>query len=683
MVLNYGPVTNLVLGASNNRNLKFMKMMMFVSSRSLLHPLRRSARKFRSSFGMPALLMTAAALLGPGGWQRCAAQFFPAIPTGASSYQYSEQTFSIGVFQIQVDPNFGFLFAPDSTHTTYYPGYSPSSGVLTSPVMYDADTWIATGGSAAMNWPGTFPVQMGDTTGIASLPQGFGLSANNPGNQVANTGDYYVMPIDFAFPPSPYQNALDICTEIISFDLSCDSSRIQCGTDERVPLPPGTPVTLVSAGPLSLAAFAPSNPVNLGRRSLGMVQQYANPTAAKSFFNINVQVDLPAVLNTATYTDFPLCPAPFNYGFGVAQLTNDPYYPLVIINTNVTKLPPDAVYIHGLTTTAVPLYFLNNNPPYWTNGALFGYITLAGHGVFACTNEYDSNCCAQVTAQSRVGSLLDQTLGPVGNPRPPMPVPWTRPDNSFPNTNTTYKSIVNIVVDTTTGHTNVLDAAAGFTNLTLTLRDLVVGGFPNPIAPPAVHANATFTATNVPITLQIVNGGTISPSAGTGAVMMVISNTGTWSQTLTNISGNPPPITIYTLQLAAFNYHNTNGGPVYLRLQTNNPSVGQHTIRQTAGGYSISSFFDVWLELSTDNVNWYSATNSLRLLPSLPPVTPGPLSIARQSATSVVLTWPGVWTLQSRADLVSGTWMDVPGPVTIAPYTNAIGPSQMFFRLLQ
>jgi hypothetical protein len=263
-----------------------------------------------------------------------------------------------------------------------------------------------------------------------------------------------------------------------------------------------------------------------------------------------------------------------------------------------------------------------------------------------------------------------------------MPVPWTRPDNSFPNTNTTYKSVVNTVVDT--GQTNVLDATVRFPGTPFAIRALSLGVFSNSIALPAAHANATYNAANVPITLQLSNSATWFPASGTGAVTMVISNTSLWSLTLTNISGNPPPVTNYTMTLALNGRSTWIGGPIFLRQNPAKAALGQHTIRtNAAGGYRISSFFDVWLQLSTDNSTWYSATNSLRLLPSLPPVTPGPLSIARQSATSVVLTWPGVWTLQSRADLVSGTWMDVPGPVTIAPYTNAIGPSQMFFRLRQ
>jgi hypothetical protein len=60
------------------------------------------------------LLLASATLLGPGwGIPRCAAQSFPSVLT-------DEQTFSIGVVQIVVDPSFAFLFAPAPTYAYYY-----------------------------------------------------------------------------------------------------------------------------------------------------------------------------------------------------------------------------------------------------------------------------------------------------------------------------------------------------------------------------------------------------------------------------------------------------------------------------------------------------------------------------------------------------------------------------------
>jgi hypothetical protein len=101
------------------------------------------------------LLLVGAGLLGPGwGIQRCVAGTgFPVAPTNG-------QTFSIGVFQIVVNPNFAFLFAP-SNSSSYYTGYAgPTSGILTGPVMFDGNTMI--GESASHVRPASvFPVAVG------------------------------------------------------------------------------------------------------------------------------------------------------------------------------------------------------------------------------------------------------------------------------------------------------------------------------------------------------------------------------------------------------------------------------------------------------------------------------------------------------------------------------------------
>jgi hypothetical protein len=664
-----------------------MKKTTLVSSETHLHPLRRSARKLRSCLAISTLLLTAAALLGPGGGgQRCAAQ--PNFPvnhlgnTTPADYQWDEQTFSIGVAQIQVEPNFTNLFAP-TTSSYYYPGFSPSSGILTSPVMYDFTTWV--GSSQKYIWDLTGP----PTDLPYAYPAIVGVSGGPLGAfwQSVSGSDFYSMPTDFATPVNGYQMIL---TEIEMFDLTCDTGFFSCGSDARVPSVP-TSLDMVTAGPNSGSAVTGTGGLgtDLSRRSIGMVQQQSTTPGivAKSFFNIYVQVNIPAVTGNSSIPAFPLGVSA--YTFGLARLTNAFSDPLVITNLNVTNLPPAVVYIHG-ETTAVPLYFMDNNLPYWSAGDLFGSLTLAGHGVFGCTNQpdsHDTNCCNQITAEGRVASLLDQTLGPVGSPRPPMPVAWQRTTNSFPTPQASYKSIVNTIVDTTTGQTNVLDATVSFPGTSFAIRDLSLGVFSNSIAPPAAHGTATFTATNVPISFQLASSGIWFPASGTGAVTMVISNTGNWSQTLTNMSGNPPPVTNYIVTVTGLTSRSTwIGGPVFLRIDpsSNNPSVGQHTIRQTAGGYRISSFFDVWLQESTDQVDWHSATNSLRLLPSLPPRTRSisPASITfTLNGNNLVLYWTGSFVLQN-ATSVTGPWTDLNGGVPLAgPYTNVISGSARYFRL--
>ena len=53
------------------------------------------------------------------------------------------------------------------------------------------------------------------------------------------------------------------------------------------------------------------------------------------------------------------------------------------------------------------------------------------------------------------------------------------------------------------------------------------------------------------------------------------------------------------------------GSGFHLRESPTLQSTGQTTVRPVAGGYMISSFFDVFTEISTDNgVSWMPAQNS-------------------------------------------------------------------------
>ena len=135
--------------------------------------------------------------------------------------------------------------------------------------------------------------------------------------------------------------------------------------------------------------------------SVGEVESYsgagglpANDFPAQSFFDVFVDVDLPAG------GTFP----------GATNMYNS--LPLMVQNTNVTSFPPQVVYIHGMST-AVPVYFSNNNPPRWTNGQIFGLLTLAGHGVYGTNNSTgQATSTAQATTQLQT-ALASATPAPV------------------------------------------------------------------------------------------------------------------------------------------------------------------------------------------------------------------------------------------------------------------------------
>ena len=481
----------------------------------------------RSGAVLPTLVLVGALLLVPGwGVQRCAAQSFPITPT-------DEQMFSIGVVQIVVDPSFAFLFAPAPTYAFYYPGYAgPASGILTGPVMYDGNTVI-----------GESDVQVRPSSGSIVV----GTPALYPSPAYANVqaySDFALIPPPFTSTPAGYD---EIFTQIKQMSLVgyVDTNGSSC-SDPRVPSTHkdptgqgGGPQVTVKAGPGGMG-IGSSLPMN--RRSIGIVQQTtgAGDFPAQSFFDVFVEVNLPRVPFTMSDTDFPATGA---------VLYNDASNPLLIENLSITNLPPEATYVHG-QSTAVPIRFRDNHPPYWIAGDVLGYLTLAGHGVF--TNVVTATApCAAATAP---GGLLDQTLGPIGSPIPPPPVPWLRPTNSFPTPTASYGSVVNTVVDSS-GATNVLDDTVSFTVGTqvLYVRDLSLGNLGNSITPPPPNNSAPYSEANTVATMELSQDGLIwSPGQGTGPASVTISNTtpagGTTSTFDTemmslDLAGNSPLVT--------------------------------------------------------------------------------------------------------------------------------------------
>ena len=94
------------------------------------------------------------------------------------------------------------------------------------------------------------------------------------------------------------------------------------------------------------------------------------------------------------------------------------------------------------------------------------------------------------------------------------------------------------------------------------------------------------------------------------------------------------------------------GYPLLLRESPTLQSLGKHTIAPDPRGYRVSSFFDVFLELSADGgETWIRRTRSMRLLPShaaggarhpsLPAKLPAPMSL---------LQWQNNFTLQSATN---------------------------------
>ncbi len=562
-----------------------------------------------------------------------------------------------------VDPNFAFLFAPHNSFS-YYPGYAgPTSGILTGPVMFDGNTMI---GESAKQVVGSevFPAAVG-------TPNQY--PPNTTYSNILGYADYALIPSQFVTVPNGGvvpAGVDEIFTEIEQMDLvgyvPLNLSNTPC-SDPRVPTPSGAGSTgqgggaqiTVQAGPGAMG-IGSSLPMN--RRSIGIVQQITNGAAddfwAQSFFDIYVEVNLPQVPGTVANYDFPATGA---------VLYNDASDPLLVENFSVTNLPPQVTYVHS-NSTAVTIRFKYNNPPYWAAGDVLGYLTLAGHGVF--TNPVTAT--APCPAATAIGGLLDRALGPIGSPIAPPPVPWLRPTNSFVTPGSGYDSVENSFVDPSTGVTNVNDDTALFTvgSQTFSLRDLSLGSLGSSASLPAAGNSQAYTSSSATVNFQVSqNGVDFYPAALSGSSTIEVYNTngvsGTYSMEMTQLS-------------AAGSWA---GGPIYLRESPTKQSLGQHTVHPDPRGYRVSSFFDVFTEVSINGTDWYPASRSMRVLASMPPAVPGSL-FASRVGTNVVVQWQNNFTLQNTPDL-KVSFTDVPGPVTSGSYTNPMSASAMFYRLRQ
>ena len=161
---------------------------------------------------------------------------------------------------------------------------------------------------------------------------------------------------------------------------------------------------------------------------------------------------------------------------------------------------------------------------------------------------------------------------------------------------------------------------------------------------------------------------------------------GPLTMTIMNTSASGNSISTFDTEMLSLDLSGDSPsfGPIMLRESPTKQSLGKHTIAPDPRGYRVSSFFDVFLELSTDDgQTWTPANRSMRVLPSLPPAVPGSI-FASHIGTNVVVQWQNNFTLQSTTDL-RDPFTDVKGPtpVTSGSYTNPISGSAMFFRLRQ
>ena len=488
----------------------------------------------------------------------------PSGQTVSPPQGYNEVTFSLGVFKLIVDD----YNKPWSQHLVGYPGrysepnsiYSQYKTTLTSPLLNDA---------SILPWRGT---EIG-----RSLAHIHGDPAIASGAWVGRDSTItLIKPSDFSSVPFAFDNPVgttrEVYTELQAMNLMsisniCPSQKVI--DDHGVPFIP-IQTSLVRAGQYLQDGNGNSYNLPICRGQVQSVATTGVPTddfPARNFFEMFVEISLPAI--------FP---------WPDAELYN--LTPLIVENYGLTEFPPHAIYKHA-ETAAVPVYFKADDVSVnhlWKKGDRFGWVILAGHGV-----KID---CTQKMKSFTATDFLDQTLGPTGK-APGLPVAI---DNFYgkplcPPARTAYATPMNPAANTNT-----------FSN-GIQVRKLRHGQLPNPIPLPVSPSPAVYSASGTSAEFDVFVPG-LTPD---WTHMQALANV---TIRMTNASGAGSMRVLHT-EMTQLDVHGGSLPPgTLVRESPSKPSLGQTTIRPVDGGYRISSFFDVWLEVSTNSGTTWAEADS-------------------------------------------------------------------------
>lgn len=612
-----------------------------------------------------ALSVTAlATALGLASSPRAAAQF-PSSP-GATVAP------SFACFQVNVDPslpiNLTIMNPGTGPYNNPYPGwlnpYLTSPGLNDSAEMYTiasgpySGTYIGTvigesAGFSLSSLPGAYPIQISCTGSCTpSYPQIPGLDlfnyyGNNPTLQYPSPGSFA-----WLFPSPSDGNAM--FTEIQAMDLLSSSSAAECTPTSVLlgPAPSGSTPLEVKGG---WEYFADPN-----RRTVGMAVS-ASPSSdfpAKSFFNVYVEVSLPAIPGTESMHVFPTV-----NGNQVCRLINTA--PLIVENDNLTSLPngSNAVfYVHSSATPNADLYYEDDNPGWWLKGQHFGTIQLAGHGIFTPCDP--GNPSADWT------NFITKVMGVPGHSPPRAPV-----GGMFPSTEYLWPSSTYSMVMGSNFAGQALDALT-FTNVTtVSAAYLTFSNFQSPISLPSFGSSVTYTNTNTLVSVGWSARGLTnyitSQSTGTVAVLLMNTNPVVNGQVTYNT-------TLLELNTAGTSFF----GQYAFRLNPGATNSGAHLVQSGAWGNRIAGYFDTSLQFSADGgATWNSADAPVRLYLGDAPCGSGiePLYVSQSGTNTSILDWGNPsYALEYSTSLSPAVWVSIPGtpPITV---TNT-GPAR-FYRL--
>jgi|ERR1017187_4100699 hypothetical protein len=665
---------------------------------------------------LPAALLAGAALLGSGVNDVHAQPVFSCMPGAlggpflpglpATWHPSNDQTPSMGVFQIYVLSDYASgvndMFDPGTVGGTpysgAYPGWTagiltpciggcPASGLagwLTSPIIYDTPanpppidytTGTVIGRSVPNQRPTPFPQQVGDGTA------GPGTHTDTLLNGIPNgyAVNYPTYPLNFVGLPGSWE----ILTEIEHFTLSLPGGGTNCGCgNPLVPCP-----TLLTAYAMVLAGQYNADPSFVGplKPSLGMVETLANNSTynttwgidinnavtypnyefpAQSFFNIYAEVHLPLIpsvqvgLGTGPTVSSVAFPAHGLY------LYTDPNMPLVVQNSLMCALPPSVVYTHTPQTFAVGLYFKENGPinpnthlPWWTKDALFGYLSLAGHGTLAP--------CSKSAEQTLVSTVLGTNNGAVTG----APIGWPLPNSKFPWPTMTFDSLHG------TNSGGLSFDAVQYTTGTVSVwvRALSLGSFLGPTNLPAANSSVVYTNHLTSASCELsLDGINFSPGTASGQMSVLISNT---NKVLYGAS-------FYNLQVLSLNLSGSTAlfGNFYMKQSATKTSFGTEIVQPSGGAYRIASSFDLNPTFSSDNVNFYQPNKPLHLQLANPPCGAAIEKVnVKQQGSSVIIWWYNPsYTLYGSPSLTPPNWTAIPGT---SPITNSAAGPYHFYKL--
>lgn len=272
--------------------------------------------------------------------------------------QGDDLTTSLGSFKIQITNTFAPMFAGCT-------GYNATTQILQSPTLYDPGTIV--GRSNVIN--------DGD---------------NNDVNGVAVGTAKTIVSESMLFPPPGFP-----CSGVTGCTSGAGTREVH--TEVRSLKMTSGPVA-VRAGVWYDSATQSGPP---SRVSPGEVESHSGPGGAaandfpaSSFFDVFVQVDMPAC-GTG--------------GFPGATLYNSS--PLIVKNFNIMAFPPKIVYLHD-SSTAVPILFKNANPPKWNADDILGYFVLAGHGIGYTNSQSDINAFNNYMNCQTVGTAPSSPSAP-------------------------------------------------------------------------------------------------------------------------------------------------------------------------------------------------------------------------------------------------------------------------------